>query len=74
MKTVLEELEEDVNILQESKCYMNPNNVIKDVIGLINYYKEKEKKQISQAFDFGYDRDDMSGDEYYSNTYKNVSK
>lgn len=35
---------------------------------------EKEKQQIAQAFDFGYDREDMSGEEYYKNTYKTVSK
>lgn len=74
MKTVLEELEEDIYKLKESKCYINPNNFAMDVIDLINYYKEKEKQQISQAFDFGYDRDDMTGDEYYNNMCKTVSK
>jgi hypothetical protein len=74
MKTVLEELEEDIYKLKESKCYINPNNFTRDVIDLINYYKEKEKQQIAQAFDFGYDRDDMSGEDYFNDIYKNISK
>ncbi len=74
MKTVLEELEEDIYKLKESKCYINPNNFARNVIDLINYYKEKEKQQIAQAFDFGYDRDDMSGEEYFKHTYGTVSK
>jgi hypothetical protein len=39
-----------------------------------NEWLKKEKQQIEQAFDFGYDRDDMSGEEYFNNTYKTVSK
>ena len=74
MKTVLEELEEDIYKLKESKCYINPNNFARDVIDLINYYKEKEKLQIAQAFDFGYDRDDMSGEDYFNDIYKTFSK
>ena len=46
MKTVLEELEDDIKKLMESKCYINPSNVAKDIINLINYYKKKEKQQI----------------------------
>ena len=46
MKTVLEELEEDIYKLKESKCYLNPNNFASDVIDLINYYKEKEKNNL----------------------------
>ena len=46
MKTVLEELEDDILKLMENKCYINPSNFARDVIDLINYYKEKEKQQI----------------------------
>ena len=49
MKTVLEELEDDIKKLMESKCYINPSNVAKDIIDLINYYKGKEKQQIIDA-------------------------
>jgi len=75
MKTVLEELEEDIYKLKESKCYINPNNFARDVIDLINYYKEKEKKQIIDAFDaanseiHNEDGSFKTGEQYYNETF-----
>lgn len=78
MKTVIEELENDIIKLSESKCYINPNNVIKDVLYLLEHYKEKEKYHLIRAHDKGIQRfcyhdsdnaDIPKGEEYYNEVY-----
>ncbi len=39
IQIVLTNLEEDIHKLYNSKCYLNPNNVFKDIINLIEFYK-----------------------------------
>jgi hypothetical protein len=64
MKTAMELLIEKID-------KMESNNI--SIIKIwANELLEKEKQQIEEAFDFGYDRDDMSGEEYFNNTYKNI--
>jgi hypothetical protein len=83
MKTVLEELEKDILKLMESKCYINPNNVARDIIDLINFYKEEEKYHLIRAHDKGIQRfcyhdperhgnEIPKGEQYYKDEYKNV--
>lgn len=70
--TPIMELETDVKKLIETKCYLSVTNFSNDILNLIEYYKEKERQMVVDAYlagsasEFSIDADEQ----YYNETFK----
>lgn len=69
MKTLFEQLEQDIYILQKNKTFISTSNLARDIIDLINYYKTKEKNQILDAYiegaGIGFENSIIEAEDYY---------
>ena len=74
--TPMMELELDVKKLIETKCYLSVTNFSNDILNLIEYYKEKERQMVIDAYIHGelnltsMNPVIITAEEYYNETFK----